>query len=207
MIKPDPEAPDDHQHDPDDHEDASQRDPADAGSSVCPGVHLLLRSSVYWTTGPVQRIPGGGRSHSGSGRSSPGQEPVSLAKEVRVPWSTRPLTRRKIAPSTTSAAISFGQENSRCSGFGGSSSSISPQTCSKIFLPSDPGDQSEDDADRSEDELHRIGSSWFRWSSVPWARRGARAGSPARPAAGLPRSRRCARARRSAGGRRGSPGW
>src|SRR3954454_14351474 len=42
--QPDPEAPDDHQHDPDDHEDASQRNSADAGSSVCPAVHLLLRS-------------------------------------------------------------------------------------------------------------------------------------------------------------------
>src|SRR6186997_1789253 len=125
------EAPENRHQDPDDHEDASQRDPADAGSSVCPGDHLLLRSSVYRTTGLVRQVPGGARSHSGSGRSSPGQEPVNLAKEVRVPWSTRPLTRRKIAPSTISAATSFGQENSRCSGFGGSSSSIRPQTCSK----------------------------------------------------------------------------
>ena len=33
------------------------------------------------------------------------------------------------SPSTTSAAISFGQENSRCSGFGGSTSSTRPWPC------------------------------------------------------------------------------
>src|SRR3954453_16785339 len=76
--------------------------------------------------------------YSASGASSPGQLPVSLAKEGRLPLSTSPLTRRKIAPSTASAPINFGQENSRCSGFGGSSSSTSPQTCSKTFLPRRP---------------------------------------------------------------------
>src|SRR5215218_9992905 len=136
--QPDPEAPDDHQHDPDDHEDAPQRDSADAGSSICPAVHLLLRFVGFWTSASIQRVPRERQNYSGSGSSSPGHLPVSLAKEVRLPWSTRPLTRRKIAPSTASAAISFGQANSRCSGFGGSSSSISPQTCSKIFLPTRP---------------------------------------------------------------------
>ena len=45
---------------------------------------------------------------------------VALAKARRLAWSVRPLTRRKIAPSTSRAAISFGQEKRRCRGLGAS---------------------------------------------------------------------------------------
>src|SRR5436305_2119595 len=100
---------------------------------------LFICSSVRgWTSASIQQLPGDRQNYSGSGASSPGHLPVTLANEVRLPWSTRPLVRRKIAPSTASAAISFGQADSRCSGFGGSSSSISLQTCSKNFLPAKP---------------------------------------------------------------------
>src|SRR4051794_25251142 len=78
-------------------------------------------------------------SYSGSGRSSPGHDPVSRAAPCRAPWSTRPRTRRKIAPSITSAPRSFTKPPvSRCWGWGGSSSSMSPQICSKILRPTIP---------------------------------------------------------------------
>src|SRR4051812_10376924 len=40
------------------------------------------------------------RCYSGSGRSSPGHVPTSLRKPCREPWSARPRTSRKIAPSS-----------------------------------------------------------------------------------------------------------
>src|SRR3954447_9892955 len=81
----------------------------------------------------------GRRAYSGSGRSSPGHVPVSLATPWREPWSASPRTRRKMAPSTTRAASSFTKPPvSRCCGWGGSSSSMRPHTCSKILRPTMP---------------------------------------------------------------------
>ena len=62
-------------------------------------------------------------------------------------------------PLDTSAAISFGQENSRCSGFGGSSSSISPQSRSKIFLPMIPAIRPRTMLIGAKIELHSLASS------------------------------------------------
>ena len=76
--------------------------------------------------------------NAGMAQSSPGQRPVPMAKARRAPRSVRPLSRRKIAPSSSSAAISFGQETSRRSGLGGSSSSTRLQTRSKSFAPTSP---------------------------------------------------------------------
>src|SRR5206468_12911961 len=79
-----------------------------------------------------------GDHHSGSGRSSPGQLPVSLANTRREPWSASPRTTRNTAPSMSSATTSLPSAISRCFGRGASSSSKRPQMTSKSFLESCP---------------------------------------------------------------------
>src|SRR4051794_21736678 len=70
---------------------------------------LLLRNlhgcsfGVGWDARSHRRAAGGGPAYSGSGRSSPGQAPVSRPKPWRQPWAARPRAGREDAPPTPSA--------------------------------------------------------------------------------------------------------
>src|SRR4051794_28981322 len=156
---------------------------------------LLLRNlhgcslGVGWDARSHGWAAGGGPAYSGSGRSSPGQAPVSRAKPWREPWSARPRTSRKIAPSTTNAASSFTKPpDSRCCGCGGSSLSIRPQTCSKILRPTMP-------ATRPRARLNGVKTSFMRCPSS-CACRAARGTAPCPAGACRPGSAARARAPR-----------
>ena len=180
---PEHDAPEEGHQDPDDHEDAPQRDPADARLLYLPWRSSV--SSVRWFTLDDWCFPTATPQATdltpAPGASSPGQEPVSFANEVRVPWSTRPLTRRKIAPSISSADDQLRP---------GEFAVLGLRRLLFVDQPPDPfedlgadhsGDQAEDDADRGEDELHRVtascghvvfwsfgssrGSSWISFSA------------------------------------------
>src|SRR6185437_684258 len=103
-------------------------------------------------------------------------------------------------------------ENSRCSGLGGSSSSTKPQRRSKTFLPTRPAStpaMTLTGVNRSftvgllrfdfSGQAQAL-ASFLSLSFGPVVHRGARAGSRARLADRLLRSRGCALARRSTGG-------
>ena len=79
-----------------------------------------------------------GRGYSSSGRSSPGHVPVAFANASRDLWSIAARVPLKIAPSSAAAATTLPRLGRLCSGFGGSWSSMTPQTCSNSFLPRNP---------------------------------------------------------------------
>ena len=77
-----------------------------------------------------------------SGCSSPGHEPVRRAYACREPWLTMPRITAKMMPSIVRAITSLPIGTSRCSGLGGSSSSISSPDHAEELLADQAGDQS-----------------------------------------------------------------